>query len=141
MELLPSQLLTQTYRLIELFSAFSCSDIQEITFKAGDNVTLECISNDAVESCEWRKSGKERNECLLQWRGASAWECNRDPSLRGRVVRSERRTDRSASVVLKTTDARDAGTYECEAASEGSRPELICIFELKFEGEFAELRR
>ncbi|KAF1380997.1 hypothetical protein PFLUV_G00169860 [Perca fluviatilis] len=107
-----------------------------ITFKAGDSVTFLCLSNHTVESCEWRKSGMEQDEYLIRWRGKRTWGCNLDLSLCGRVVRSDLTTDRSASIVLKTTDASDEGTYECEAASDavGSKQELICIFELKFEG-------
>ncbi|XP_028419722.1 uncharacterized protein LOC114545554 isoform X2 [Perca flavescens] len=107
-----------------------------ITFKAGDSVTFLCLSNDTMESCEWRKSGMEQDECLLRWRGKHTWECSPDPSIHGRVVRTDLTTDRSASIVLKTTEARDAGRYECEAASGavGSRPVLLCVFELKFEG-------
>ncbi|XP_044040003.1 polymeric immunoglobulin receptor-like [Siniperca chuatsi] len=112
-------------------------DIQEVTVKPGEDVTLQCQVHESRINSQllWRSGNPGSRKAVFVCREKHSYEEYQDPSFRGRVeLRDPEIKNGDFSVILKNVTINDTGTYECDYSfihiCIGYRPDPISTIKL-----------
>lgn len=112
-------------------------DCTEFTVKRGADAILQCSGpKDGTEiMISWEKPELQSEGYLLFFKDGQFQEELQHELFKGRVELKDPDWKKTGdfSVILKHVTTNDAGTYECRAAYEGQRPELLSSLILKVE--------
>ncbi|XP_031169004.1 butyrophilin-like protein 8 [Sander lucioperca] len=95
------------------------ADQKEVTVKAGQDVTVDClVPRDAeILLLKWSRSDLKSDGYIFFVRENRHYESAQHPSYHGRVeLRDPQMKAGDVSVVLKNVNVKDTGTYECRVS-------------------------